>query len=61
MHLPPFMSQEGKWSPEKESIKKNIPGPGAYSLAGDLNKGTAMAIGPLKLGSEKGICSLFNL
>jgi len=55
------MSQEGKWSPEKESIKKNIPGPGAYSLAGDLNKGTAMAIGPLKLGSEKGICSLFNL
>ena len=37
-----------KWSPDKAAIKKNIPGPGAYSIAGDMNKGKIVAINPIK-------------
>lgn len=41
---PAFNSQEGKWSPERQAIKKNIPGPGAYNMSGNLNKGKLVAV-----------------
>ena len=40
----PFNSLEQKWSPEKQAIKKNIPGPGAYNVSGNLNKGKVIAV-----------------
>ena len=48
MRPPPFNTQDQKWSPDKNAIKNNIPGPGAYSIAGDLNKGKVVAINPDK-------------
>ena len=50
---PPFNTQDQKWSPDKSALKSNIPGPGAYSVAGDMNKGRVIAINP-----EKGTLSL---
>lgn len=48
MRPPAFYSQDPKWSPDKTAIKNNIPGPGAYSISGDLNKGKVVAINPEK-------------
>lgn len=42
------MTKGDKWSPEKTAIKKNVPGPGAYTIANDLNKGKVIAINPDK-------------
>ena len=44
MNYPPFMIQDDRWSPDKAAIKNNIPGPGAYSLAGDMNKGKMVSM-----------------
>lgn len=42
----PFLTQDQKWSPDKTAIKNNMPGPGAYNISGDLNKGKVIAINP---------------
>lgn len=39
MRAPPFNCQDNKWSPERLAIKKNVPGPGAYNIVGEMNKG----------------------
>lgn len=41
MRAPPFLSKEHRWSPDKT----DNPGPGAYNLAGNLNKGKVLALG----------------
>ncbi len=55
MRPPPFNTQDQKWSPDKNAIKNNVPGPGAYSIAGDLNKGKVIAI-----NSDKGRISILT-
>ena len=46
VRAPPFGFQDNKWSPEKMAIKKNIPGPGAYNIGGNMNKGKVVPINP---------------
>lgn len=55
LRSPPFLTQENKWSPERNAIKKNIPGPGAYNIGSDLNKGKVVAI-----NVDKGINIFYN-